>query len=184
MKYFLLLLSSLACFALSSQAQHPRSISLRTGIMMDNYQSLAGRLFLEYTTELSPKWSYGINLEQTRHIMSVGQDFARYAPTNINSACVNYYFRINLINKSVYWTAGIGAGILHLHWDGHDKLGLVGNASWLLNIRLSDKIHLEVPPFLILPPFLASRFYYSSIDVGDGAQYFGGTVPLGVKLSL
>jgi hypothetical protein len=82
-----------------------------------------------------------------------------------------------------FWNAGAGIGFVHAYWGNSDKIGYAFNASLTLNIKLSNRIHLESSPMAIILP--TSRVYYSPMNVEGYSDFFAiSFLSLGAKVKL
>lgn len=160
-------------------------ISVQTGSVIDDCNSIGIRLFLEYQKDMKGNWQYGISFETSRHFRKGGMEYADWLPTNLNLLSLNYYYKLNPRSKSVIWTAGLGIGGVHVYWDGNndnDQFGITVNVSFTASIKFSQKIYLECSPSIALLP---NRLYYSTMDIESFNNFYAYTfLPLGLKIKL
>ncbi len=161
----------------------PSYLSFQSGAFIDGYNSMGVRAFFEYQKDLKKNWQYGISFEQTVHLYPAGQDFPNTLPASNTMLCYNHYYKLRLYKDRVFWTAGLGAGLVNVNWSGHNKIGPVVTGSFTLNIRITKRIFIETSPLIVLLP--SNRGYYSPINVSGIPDFYGGSFfPIGFKVKL
>ena len=192
MKKFLkkLLLSLIIAFtninvySLSIEKQpKPNYLSFQTGGMVDIYNSFGVRTFFEYQKDLKKNWQYGISYEHVRHLGRAATDHSDNLSSNLSLLSFNYYYKFKLYKDRVFWTSGLGAGVVHLNWEDNDDFGPTVNASITLNIRVTKRFYIETSPLIVLAP--VNRFYYSPMNASSYKDFYAGTFfPIGFKVRL
>jgi hypothetical protein len=66
--------------------------------------------------------------------------------SNLSLLSLNGYYKLNLIKDRLFWTGGLGVGLLHVNWEDNDGFGPTVNASLTLNIRLTQRIYVNPLP--------------------------------------
>lgn len=188
MKLFLLILfvfGTLKSFSQNNDTMPKASyLSVQSGILSENdYNSAGIRTFFEYQKDFGKNWQYAISYEHSRHFMDIATDHPNELKTNLSLLSVNCQYKLNLIPNRLFWTAGVGAGAVHINWEDEDKIGASLNASLTLNFRLSKKIYVETAPLTVLFPF--NRVYFSPVNVENHQNFYAFTIiPIGVKVKL
>lgn len=158
-------------------------ISVQSGFIFDAYNSLGIRTFFEYQRDIKNKWQYSVSYEHTRNFGHIITDYQRNLRTNLSLLSINAYYKLNLKKDKLFWTGGLGAGIVHINWNENDKLGITLNASLTINIKLFKRIYLEASPLLVVLPM--NRVYVSFINIENYSPFWAFTVyPLGIKIRL
>lgn len=158
-------------------------LSFQTGFMVNEYNSLGVRTFLEYQKAIKKNYHYGISYEHTRHIGFVKTDQLHEYTSNLNQLSINGYYTLNLIRDRLFWLGGIGVGIVHVTWNDIDAFGATVNASLTLNVRITKKIYLEFAPLIVLFP--VNRYYYSPMNSDYFDNFYAFTLlPFGIKVKL
>lgn len=158
-------------------------LTFQTGMTVDCYNSLGLRTFFEYQKDLTGNWQYGISYEHSRHFAYAATDHLNELSTNLSLLSGNVYYKLNAIKDRVFWTTGIGLGIVHANWDDYDKIGGTINLSMTLNLKLSKRIYLETSPLIIILP--ANRFYYSTMNAATYESFYAVNIfPFGLKIKL
>ena len=158
-------------------------LAFQTGMTIDSYNSLALRTFFEYQKDLKGNWQYGISYEHSRHFASAATDHLDELSTNLSLLSGNVYYKLNAIKDRIFWTTGIGLGVVHANWNDNDKIGGTINLSMTLNLKLSKRIYLETSPLIIILP--ANRFYYSTMNAATYESFYAVNIfPFGLKIKL
>ncbi len=170
---FALLMSALSGKAFSQGKQEVTSktdfLGFQSGFTVDSYNSIGIRTFFEYRKNRKGNWQYGISYEHTRHFGFFMTDLPYQLKSNLSMLSLNGYYRLNLLKDRIFWTGGLGLGVMHINWDDNDKFGLIANASLTLNVRITQRIYIETSPLIVFPPF--NRIYFSPMKI-DHFQYF------------
>ena len=158
-------------------------LSFQTGLVMDAYNSAGLRVSFEYQEQIRNNWYYGILYENKRHLFKPGTDNPNSYPANSNLLCMNGYYMLKIWKDRVYFSSGIGIGIIHLFWDGVDQLAPVATANLTLNIKLFKGLWIETSPLVIFPP--VDRGYFA-LCRGYHHQYYAAMTffPIGFKVAL
>lgn len=158
-------------------------LTFQTGFIVDGYNSLGVRTFFEYQKDLMKNWQYGISYEHSRHFGFFMTDQQYDLNSNLSQLSINGYYKLNLIKDKLFWTGGLGVGVLHVNWDDHDSFGATINASLTLNIRITKRLYFESSPLIVLIPF--NRIYYSPIKIDHFDSFYAFTfLPFGLKVKL
>ncbi|MBC7450394.1 MAG: hypothetical protein H7259_02785 [Cytophagales bacterium] len=187
MKFLLILIPFLFIENISAQIpekpRRPDYLSLQTGFVIDGYNSMGIRTFFEYQKDLKNNWQYGISYEHTSHFGYFVTDRHNELPTNLSVLNVNAYYKLNAIKDRLFWTAGLGTGLLHINWDNSNKVSLCVNASLTLNIRITKKLYIETAPFFPILPI--NRCYFSTVNIEGYNNFFAcAFFPIGIKVKL
>lgn len=160
----------------------PAYLSVQSGVTFSTLNSIGTRLFFEYQKDLKGNWQYGIAYDNSRFLFRAATD-TRTVKLNLSSMSGNVYYKINAFKDRLFWTAGMGVGVMHVFWDENDKVGPSANASLTLNVRVSKRIYIETSPLIILAP--VNRVYYATFqDVERQHLLTLVLFPLGVKIKL
>jgi hypothetical protein len=183
----LLMMCIIAHFTLAQSVQKPvigQYLSVQTGGLFENQYNSGGiRTFFEFQKDFSRHKQWAISYEHSTHFMDLATDHSNEIESNISALSCNYNYKIFLWKDKIFWTAGLGAGALHMNWDNNNKVGLIFNASLTLNLKITERIFIETAPLLVLFPF--NRFYYSPIDIDIYKNMYAYTVvPIGIKIRL
>ncbi len=169
--------------------------AFQTGLNIDNFSGpernsrgipqtglmLSIRTFIEYQKDIKGNWQYGISFEHTFPFTERNNLGELSAKLNLLSG--NFNYKINLIKDALFWTSGVGIGIVHANYNGANQFGGLINFSMTLNLKLSKQIYIETSPLLILFPF--NRFYLSSMNAATNHQFFAYNIlPFGLKIKL
>lgn len=161
----------------------PSYLSFQTGGMVDIYNSFGVRTFFEYQKDMEKNWQYGISYEHVRHLGRAATDHSDNLSANLGLLSLNYYYKLKLYKDRVFWTSGLGVGVVHLNWDDNDEFGPTVNASITLNIRVTKRFFIETSPLIVLAPI--NRFYYSPMNASSYKDFYAGTFfPIGFKVRL
>jgi len=158
-------------------------LSFQTGFIVDGYNSLGIRTFFEYQKDLKKNWQLGISYEHSRHFGFFMTDQLYDLDSDLSQISLNGYYKLNLIKDRLFWTGGLGIGVLHVNWDDNDGFGPTINASLTLNVRLTKRIYLEASPLLAFIP--SNRVYYSPMNIDHFNDFYAFTFfPFGLKVKL
>jgi len=158
-------------------------LTFQTGFIVDGYNSLGIRTFFEYQKDLKKNWQFGISYEHSRHFGFFLTDQLYDLNSNLSQLSFNGYYKLNLINDRLFWTGGLGCGVLHVNWDDSDRFGATINASLTLNIRITKRLYFESSPLIVLVPF--NRIYYSPMNLDHFNNFYAFTFfPIGFKVKL
>lgn len=158
-------------------------LTIQSGLIVDGYNSLGVRTYFEYQKDLKKNWQYGISYEHSRHYGFFMTDQLHDLKSNLSLLSLNGYYKLNLIKDRLFWTGGLGVGLLHVNWEDNDGFGPTVNASLTLNIRLTQRIYVESSPLIVLLPF--NRIYYSSMNINHFDNFYAFTFfPFGLKVKL
>ena len=159
-------------------------LSFQLGGLLENQFNSAGvRIFFEYQKDITRHQQLSLSYEHATHLFDIATDHSNEIQSNLSFLNGNYLYKVFLWKDKIYWTAGLGAGIVHVNWEENNKIGFNLNASMTLNLKITDKITIETAPLLILFPF--NRIYYSPLDIGVYQNMYPFTVvPLGIKFKL
>ncbi len=185
--YFFLVLSLMANLAFAQNESKPvlnQYLSLQSGILAETQYNSAGiRTFFEFQQDITQHKQFSLSYEHSTHFMDLATDHSDEIKSNISALCANFNYKIFLWKDKIYWSAGIGAGAVHVNWDNNNKISKVVNANLTLNLKITDKIIIETAPLLILFPF--NRIYYSPVNVGVYNNMYAFTsIPLGLKVRI
>jgi len=187
-KYLLFLFFGLQNIAVFSQTGLETTVrnqylTFQTGFIVDGYNSLGIRTFFEYQKDLKKNWQFGISYEHSRHLGTFLTDQLYNLNSNLSQLSFNGYYKLNFIKNRLFWTGGLGVGVLHINWDNNDGFGITINASLTLNIRITNRVYLETSPLIILLP--TNRVYYSPKNIDHFNNYYAITFfPFGIKVKL
>ena len=162
---------------------NPNYLAIQSGLMADGYNSMGFRTFFEYQKDVKKNWQYGISYEHVRHLGIAATDHSDNLSSNLSLLSLNYYYKLKLYKDRVFWTSGLGAGVVHLNWGDNDEFGPTLNASITLNIRVAKRSFIETSPLIVLAPI--NRFYYSPMNASSYKDFYAGTFfPIGFKVRL
>ena len=180
----LLLLTAQSIFAQDTSIKIKNHyLSIQSGGMVNGYNSIGLRTFLEYQKDLKGNWQYGISYENVRHLFRDATDHPNSLNSNFSALSLNSYYKINAIKNRLFWTIGLGLGVIHVNWDQQDKVGICSNASLTLNFRISKKVYIETSPLVVLLP--VNRIYVSNIKVDNYQGLYAFTAfPIGIKVKI
>jgi len=187
-KYLLFLFFGLQNIAVFSQTGLETTVrnqylTFQTGFIVDGYNSLGIRTFFEYQKDLKKNWQFGISYEHSRHLGTFLTDQLYNLNSNLSQLSFNGYYKLNFIKNRLFWTGGLGVGVLHINWDNNDDFGITINASLTLNVRITNRVYLETSPLIILLP--TNRVYYSPKNIDHFNNYYAITFfPFGIKVKL
>ena len=161
----------------------PNYLSFQTGGMVDIYNSFGVRTFFAYQKDLKKNLQNGISYEHVRHLGRAATDHSDNLSANLSLLSLNYYYKLKLYKDRIFWTSGMGVGVVHLNWDDNDEFGPTVNASITLNIRVTKRFFIETSPLIVLAPI--NRFYYSPMNATSYKDFYAGTFfPIGFKVRL
>ncbi|HNT41133.1 MAG TPA: hypothetical protein PKN78_02740 [Tenuifilaceae bacterium] len=169
-------------------------LSFQSGMIIDRYNSLEVRIFFEYQRDIKKKWQWGISYENSRHLGFAATDQPYELETNLNLFSLNGYYKLNVVKNRLFWTAGLGLGMVHAYWEKplsytfsemehHNIFGPVANVSLTLNVRITKRVYIEASPLVVVMP--TNRVYFSTMDEEHFNNFFAFTFfPFGVKFRL
>lgn len=169
-------------------------LTFQSGLVIDRYNSIGVRTFFEYQRDGRKNWQWGISYEHSRHLGFAATDQPYELETNLSLLSMNGYYKLNVVRNRLFWTAGLGLGMVHAYWEKplsytysemehHNIFGPVANVSLTLNIRITKGVYIEASPLIVIMP--TNRFYFSTMDEEHFNNFFAFTFfPFGVKFRL
>lgn len=161
----------------SQPYERSQYVGFQTGLLFDTpNNNVKVRLLLEYLEEINSKWQYGITNDYS-YFLTAPNDGSGGA-FNVNYLTANLYTKIKLSGNSWFWRVGIGTGIMLANGSVKPVVSITATT----NIRLSDRIYLELPFFIFLP----SDRVYLSPPIDDNSSYYASFsfAPIGLKFKL
>ncbi|HKJ42362.1 MAG TPA: hypothetical protein VKA27_09715 [Sunxiuqinia sp.] len=158
-------------------------LSVKTGFIVDRYNSLGLTTYFEYQKDLKQNWQYGIAYEHSTHLGFLATDQLYQLSSNLSLLSLNGYYKLNAIKDKLFWEFGLGIGGAHVNWDNNNAFGVTVNTSLTLNMKLSKRIYVEASPLIILLP--ADRVYFSTMDVDHFSSFYAFSFfPVGIKVKM
>lgn len=170
-------------------------LTFETGLIMDGYNSMGVRTFFEYQKDLRKNWQFGISYEHSRHLGFVATDQPYSLETNLSLLSTNCYYKINLIRNRIFWTIGLGFGVVHADWEQlndydtyaelvhKNSFGATTNISISLNLRITKRIYIVTSPLIVFMP--TNRAYFSTMNTDHFKNFYAVTFfPFGLKFKL
>ncbi len=196
MKYLLAIIMSFLlssfCFSQESQPDELNTfISLNTGLTSDNYASGGLRVQAEYLKRFKSKQTFfwGVNIDYKRRGLG---SIPTYKPANLANLppelsyehlSFNIHHLSGIGKPGLIFDFSCGLGAIYLHNESQKSLQPAINFGFIMNIRISSKVFLEMSPIFILPP---SKLTISTSRLSDERKTYTAwhLFPIGLKVKL